>query len=180
MDDEAVTEAGITRSSSTQVSFMRGWNFTTDMYRILEHIVARARSSKAQDRSAAFLDDLFAPRYPSSQEVLDRLDQMHAGLPGVFKSVQPMTGNVQSDRYGFQAANIIVTVQTVRLALAAAEDFRVEQRCAFAGELINALASIPGAYIAAVSRPMVSPIVQSRSLTASCTISPAVATCSAA
>jgi len=66
-----------------------------------------------------------------------------------------MTGDVRVDRFGFQAANISITFQTVKLALAAAEDLGAEQRCAFARELINSLAAIPTAYIAAVSRPMV-------------------------
>jgi len=170
------SSTGITYPPPQQVSFMRGWNFTTDMYRILEHIIARVRASKPPDPGAAFLEDLFKPQYPSSKEVLDRLDHMHSGLPEVFKSVQPMTGNLRTDRYGFQAANIIVTLQTVKLTLALAEDHGVEQRCAFAGELINALASIPTAYIAAVSRPMVRALSWTL-LILSSTTSPAADTC---
>jgi hypothetical protein len=154
-DDEDIAPSGITYPPPQQVSFMRGWNFTTDMYRFLEHIIARVRASKPQDHGAACLEDLFKPQYPSSKEVLARLQDMHAGLPDVFKAVEPMTGNLPTDRYSFQAANIIVTRQTVNLTLSQAEDQGVEQRCAFAGELINALARIPTAYIAAVSRPMV-------------------------
>lgn len=155
VDDEDITFTGITYPPPQQVSFMRGWNFTTDMYRVLEHIIARVRASKPHDHGAAFLEDLFKPQNPTSKQVLDRLENMHAGLPGIFKSVQPMTGDLRADRYGFQAANIIVTLQTVKLTLALAEDHGVEQRCAFAGELVNALAAIPTTYIAAVSRPMV-------------------------
>ena len=53
------------------------------------------------------------------------------------------------------AANIIVTLQTVKMVLAGAEESSVEKRCSIAGELLDALAAIPTAYIAAISSPMV-------------------------
>jgi hypothetical protein len=134
---------------------MRGWNFTTDMYRIAEHLLDRNKAVKAQYPGLDTFNDLFEPPHVSPQIVLERVNEMHGRLPAVFKTAQPMTGDDRVDRYGFQAANIIVTVQTLKLVLAAAEDYDVDQRCAIAGELINALSAIPTSYIAAVSRPMV-------------------------
>ena len=55
-----------------------------------------------------------------------------------------------------QAANIAVTYQTVKMVLAGAEESSIEQRCAIAGQLLDVLAAIPTAYIAAISTPMVS------------------------
>ncbi|CAD6582776.1 MAG: hypothetical protein TREMPRED_003385, partial [Tremellales sp. Tagirdzhanova-0007] len=51
-------------------------------------------------------------------------------------------------------ANIAVTYQTVKMVLAGAEESSIEQRCAIAGQLLDALAAIPTAYIANISTPM--------------------------
>lgn len=135
---------------------MRGWNFTTDMYRMLEHLVERLRTVNPPDPARAALADLFPPPILSHKDVLDRLDHLYEQLPEIFKSVGQMTGDPRLDIFGFQAANIIVTMQTVRLTVAVAEDQGVEGRCKFASDLVNALKTIPTPFIAAVSRPMVS------------------------
>ena len=54
------------------------------------------------------------------------------------------------------AANITVTLQTLKMVLASLEESSVEQRCAIAGHLLDALASIPTSYIAAISATMAS------------------------
>ena len=145
-DDDNISALGII----TSASFMQGWNFTTDMYRMLEHLIAQ------RTRPDNSLGDLFQPHRPSARDVLLRLSQMYEDLPDIFKTVREMTGTLTLDRYGFQAANIIITMQTVKLTIAGAEDYDVERRCQIATELIQALTTIPTAYIAAVSRPMVS------------------------
>lgn len=150
-DDVDILPAGF--KPSYKISFLKGWNFTTDMYRMLEHLVDRIRSRQIDPRG---LGALFSSTFPSSRDVLDRLDVMYNSLPEIFKAVQPMTGDVEADRYGFQAANIIVTMQTVKLTLAVAEDYDAEQRCTLVTELVQALTAIPTSYIAAVSRPLVS------------------------
>ena len=116
------------------------------------------------------LDALMDPLVPtsSSRSILDLIDQMHAGLAPVFKVVRAMTGDPQADRFGFQsgvchrivladrpAANIITTLQTVKMVLAGIEESSIDQRCAIAGQLLDALAAIPTAYFAAISAPMV-------------------------
>lgn len=52
------------------------------------------------------------------------------------------------------AANITLTLQTLKMVLAGLEESSVEQRCAIAGHLLDALASIPTPYIAAISATM--------------------------
>lgn len=44
-DDEEITPSGIVRvtDQASAVSFLRGWNFTTDLYRIMENALARLR-----------------------------------------------------------------------------------------------------------------------------------------
>lgn len=156
VDDEMLPSDLIDTRAYTDVTFMRGWNFTTDMYRMLEYLLDRLRSLKPVDPRQAPLGELFRPHRFSPRDVLDRLALMYAQLPEVFKTVKEMTGDKRVDRYSFQAANIILTMQTVKLTVAAAEDQGVEERCRIASELVQSLGAIPTAYIAAVSRPMAS------------------------
>lgn len=56
------------------------------------------------------------------------------------------------------AVNIIITMQTLKMVLAGSEESSVSQKCAIAGELLDALANVPTAYIQAISAPTVSPL----------------------
>jgi hypothetical protein len=87
---------------------------------------------------------------------MDHLNAKYLALPTVYRSAKAMTGDEKQDRFGFQAANITITLQTVKLALAGAENHSVGRSCEIAGELLDALAAIPTAYIMAISTPMVS------------------------
>jgi hypothetical protein len=46
-------------------------------------------------------------------------------------------------------------MQTLKMVLAGGEESSVGQRCAIAGELLDALATVPTAYIQAISAPTV-------------------------
>lgn len=155
------------------MSFLRGWNFVVDLYRILEHAAERlrAKTTYTNEDPARHVTALFSLKTgPSSAEVLGLVKDLYDKLPQVFKGAKAMTGILKKDRYGFQgewkasdpswlmfglAANIIVTLQTVKMVMAGTEDSGVEQRCAIAGELLDALATVPTAYIQAISSPMV-------------------------
>lgn len=54
------------------------------------------------------------------------------------------------------AANILVTMQTMKMVIAGMAEWSVEQRCSIAGELLDAFATVPRAYIQAISTPLVS------------------------
>ena len=176
LDDNDITDAG-SYVRARDESFLRGWNFTTDLYKALEHLVDRLRSRRFRGGGmtlASPVESLFnvSPFEPSSQSVNAMVDEMHNGLPPVFKVVRAMTGTPEIDRFGFQgesieylfvqglshlsAANVIVTLQTVKMILAGIEESSIEQRCSIAGQLLDALAAIPTAYIASISAPMVS------------------------
>ena len=49
-----------------------------------------------------------------------------------------------------------MTLQTLKMVSADLEESSVDQRCAIAGQLLDALAAIPTAYIAAISATFVS------------------------
>lgn len=170
-DDDEITEAGIVPRPVGRPSYLVGWNFTTDLYRILEHALSQIRQKPGDSRVTA----LYANRSgPSPGEALDLVSQLYKELPGDFKGAKAMTGNIEEDRYGFQgesqsrsrtkfvfvdtpaAADIIVTMQTVKMVMMGLEDATVEKRCAIAGELLDALSTVPTAYIQAISSPIVS------------------------
>jgi hypothetical protein len=149
VDDEDITDHCLTHH---ELSFLQGWNFTTDMYRILEHLVGRLKHRK---KGSDAISDMFLTPGPSSIDIMDYLSAKYLALPAVYQSARVMTGDDTHDRFGFQAANITITFQTVKLALASAENHSVGRSCEIAGELLDALAAIPTAYIMAISTPMV-------------------------
>lgn len=156
-DDSEITETGIAEPAG--VSFLRGWNFTNDLYRILEHALGLLRQRKLEPTESQVNRRLFSltrlnSSFPSSKEVLDTIQEDYNQLPVEFKGAQAMTGNVYEDRFGFQAADIIVTMQTVKMVMTGLEDASVEKRCAIAGELLDALSTVPTAYIQAISSPI--------------------------
>jgi hypothetical protein len=54
------------------------------------------------------------------------------------------------------AANILITMTTLKMILVGAQQDGIQQRCAVAGELLDGLSTIPEAYIRAASTAMVS------------------------
>lgn len=185
-DDDEITERGIVPPihSSSRPSYLVGWNFTTHLYRILEHALDQLRMKRLNTDSSSRITNFHAARGgPTPQEGLELVAQLYAELPDEFKGAQAMTGDMKQDRYGFQgefgvwvsrngigtmdrsrvicqgltsAADIIVTMQTVKMVMLGLEDATVERRCAVAGELLDALATVPTAYIQAISSPIVS------------------------
>ncbi|ORY24688.1 hypothetical protein BCR39DRAFT_566546 [Naematelia encephala] len=153
------TPASMSPDPYKSVSFLRGWNFTTDLYRILEHAVERlrARCLWSNEDPSGPVSSLFTRRNgegPSSEEILGTVQQLYTALPSVFKDIREMCGVVEIDRFGFEAAaNIIVTLQTVKMVMAGSEA-SIEQRCAIARELLDAFARVPTSYVQAESAPM--------------------------
>ncbi|EED13706.1 conserved hypothetical protein [Talaromyces stipitatus ATCC 10500] len=159
-DDEEITETGIAPITNGAVSFIRGWNFVTDLYRVLEHMneLWRARETDVT-RPGSNLGLLFANLNAnrdrvSENDMLLTAQQDWESLPTELKTARPMTGDIIGDRYGFQAANIIITMTTVKMVLTRSEDHTLAQRCAMAGELLDNLSSIPTIYVQATSTAM--------------------------
>ncbi|OCF45229.1 hypothetical protein I317_00751 [Kwoniella heveanensis CBS 569] len=159
--DEDITPDGILAADPDRpVSFMRGWNFVSDLYRILEHALSQMRTRHQVHEGGNPMAMLFASRKiernagPGPDEILNVVETLFDALPEQFKGVKEMTGNAEKDRYGFQAANILITLQTVKMVMAGMAEWSVEQRCAIAGELLDSLSALPKAYIRASSSPM--------------------------
>jgi len=137
-------------------SWLVGWNFALDLYRVLEHVVnkVRARRFKHDDRRA--VDNLVFTDSFSDQNVMQAMLSMYYDLPRQFKETPPMTGVFEKDVYGFQAANIQATLQLLRMMLFGLEDGPgVERKCDVANEVLQVFHTIPIPYLRAISTPLV-------------------------
>lgn len=147
----------VTVVSRQPVAWLRGWNFTTDLYRILEYVVDgnRRRFSSANGTSQVW--SLFAPASMSEPAVMERVLSMYAALPSQFKETPPTTGDMSKDLFGFQSANIQATLQLLRMVLLSAEELGVDRKCDVAGELLSVFSKVPVEYLNAISSPLVCP-----------------------
>ena len=170
-------------SSSQPISFLRGWNFVVDLYRILEHAADRLRARRlGGDATVDAVTRLYTGQHgPDPMDVMNTVTRMYDDLPGEFKRAKEMTGDSEADRYGYTGAydnsthkirwdlgfgfhelrlcglatNIIITMQTLRMVISGTEEANVHQRCAIAAEMLDALGSMPTSYIQSSSAPMV-------------------------
>lgn len=144
---------GSTRGEVGSTSWLCGWNFTTDLYRVLEHVITNFRDRKRHQGS--FPMDMFVDRSAVSvSSVRDSVMRLYANLPQCFKEVSQVTCDPASDRYGFQAANITATVQLLRMMLFASGRGSIEERCKIASEVIDAFMRTPVTYLRAISSPL--------------------------
>lgn len=70
---------------------------------------------------------LFGEKVPPAISVMDNVGAMVNNLQQVFKVFQPVAGDSFVDRYSFQAANIVATVQLARMLLFESTDGEVAQ-----------------------------------------------------
>ena len=77
---------GEVRSSS----WICGWNFTTDLYRVLEHVITNFRDRKRHKRT--FLNDMFGERNAvSASSIRDSIMTLYGNLPRCFKEFPEVT-----------------------------------------------------------------------------------------
>ena len=142
-------------SNTGVISWIAGRNIVVDLYRVLEHTLMRlcARNSRAQRQT--LIDEVLQASDSLSQEaVLGSVMQMMANLPQCFKTTNPITSKPRLDRFGFQAADIIATVQLLRMVLLSATGASIDERCQIANEVVSAFIAIPTAYHHAISVPL--------------------------
>jgi hypothetical protein len=145
----------VTVVSRQPTSWLRGWNFTTDLYRILEHVVDgnRRRFSSANEMTQFW--SLFNPLSMSEPAVMDQVLTKYSALPSQFRETPPTTGDMSKDLFGFQSANIQATLQLLRMVLLSTEEIGVERKCDVAGELLSVFSNVPIEYLKAISSPLV-------------------------
>lgn len=157
VNDEDITSDAIS-SSSDDLHWLRGWNFTTDLYRILEHTLKRLRRNKQNlegDRTS-IVRLLIADNVPDVQVMESMLDLYYA-LPTQFKDFHgPATGDRSHDLIRFQAANVQATLQLVRIVLFESSTWQdVDKKCEVAEQVLTTFSNIPAHYLRAISTPLV-------------------------
>ncbi|OTA53620.1 hypothetical protein K449DRAFT_339622 [Hypoxylon sp. EC38] len=132
-----------------------GWNFITDLYRVLEHALTRFRGNQCHARRSGFLTDIFQDQNPvTASLVSDTVVDMYSKLPESFKQTPRMTYDSRKDLFGFQAANITASLQLLRIVLFTADGASIQDRCRVASEVISAFISVPVGYLVAISTPL--------------------------
>ncbi|KAJ5647652.1 hypothetical protein N7490_004024 [Penicillium lividum] len=171
IDDEFITDRGygvpsvnvgsnslptgnVTVVSRQPTPWLRGWNFTTDLYRILEHVVDANRRRFSSVNGTTEVWSLFNPLSMSEPVVMDKVLTMYSALPSEFRETLPTTGDVSKDLFGFQSANIQATLQLLRMVLLSTEEIGVERKCDVAGELLSVFSTVPIEYLRAISSPL--------------------------
>ncbi|KAJ5183909.1 hypothetical protein N7492_001525 [Penicillium capsulatum] len=144
----------VTVVSRQPVPWLRGWNFTTDLYRILEYVVDGNRRRFSSANGTTEVWSLFNPLSMSEPAVMDQVLTMYSALPSQFRETSPTTGDMSKDLFGFQSANIMATLQLLRMMLLSAEEIGVERKCDVVGELLKELSKIPVEYLKAISSPL--------------------------
>jgi hypothetical protein len=131
--------------------WIMGWNFTTDLYRILEHNLTRLRSRSSQFN---LLGDLRS--VPLSLTGQDRVAELYSTLPPIFKELQPATGDPARDIYGFQTANIQATMALLRMVHLSLEDRAdLETKCSVVSDVLTTFHQVPKPYLRAISTPLI-------------------------
>ncbi|KAI1264360.1 hypothetical protein F5Y18DRAFT_436748 [Xylariaceae sp. FL1019] len=143
-------------SRSRTDCWLFGWNFITDLYRVLEHALTRFRGNQCRSRrNAAFLTDIFQDQTKvTANSVRDSVVQMYVSLPEAFKLTPQMTYDSRKDLFGFQAANITASLQLLRIVLFTADGASIQDRCRVASDVITAFMNIPVGYLLAISTPL--------------------------
>lgn len=134
-------------------SWMVGWNYTTDLYRVLEHAVSRFRTQTSRFN---MVEVATASSPTFSSDVSSRLNALFSELPDIFKTIKEMSGNSAQDIYGFQAANIQATSALLRMMLFSVEAGNdVDKKCSVASELLEVFHQIPKPYLTAIGTPLI-------------------------
>lgn len=149
MDDEILAGGGDESDPQAAPSWLTGWNFVTELYKTLEH---------ALDSPAGNRDLHIDSGTVTAAAFLDFLDTAYSSLPLAFKEIKPFTNDARQDRFGYQSANILVTLQTIRMVVVCRDLSDARQRdhaVQIAEALLRDVGAVPLAYLQAISSPLV-------------------------
>ncbi len=141
-----------TSSCANECDWLVGWNFTTDLYRILEHDVSKLRSLSSRFN----LGGAGKTSAPSGSPSQTLIAELYAALPPIFKHFQPATGDPAKNIYGFQAANIQATMALQKMVHLSLEvDNGHEKKCSVVSDVLSTFHQVPKPYLRAISTPFV-------------------------
>ncbi|KAF2277726.1 uncharacterized protein EI97DRAFT_271660 [Westerdykella ornata] len=160
VEDELITPLATLPSPLPTTSWLRGWNFTTDLYLTLEHASSRVRARYARIDDRIDVAAVFGmPASKPSAAVLASITAHYDALPPDFKMFAPPTGDRGCDIFGFQAANIQATLLLLRMLFLCTDDDHRSQsdvllKCHIAAEHLAVFQTIPTAYLCGISTPL--------------------------
>ncbi|OJI88352.1 hypothetical protein ASPTUDRAFT_50281 [Aspergillus tubingensis CBS 134.48] len=151
---DSTIEAPISADCTTHEPsvWMRGWNFTTDLYRILEHAIDGQRQMQRTANESPW--SLFRPTPVPGPLIMEHVHSLFSALPSQLQSTKPATGDPEHDIVGFQSANIQATLQLLSMVLSSSEDQGVEEKCEVAGNVLSVFSTVPIEYLKAISSPL--------------------------
>ncbi|KAB8223228.1 Zn(II)2Cys6 transcription factor [Aspergillus novoparasiticus] len=132
--------------------WMRGWNFTTDLYRILEHAIDGQRQTLRGENESPW--SLFRPSPVPGHLIMEHVHSMFSALPSQLRLTGPVTGDPENDIVGFQSANIQATLQLLNMVLSSNEVQGIEEKCEVAGNVLSVFTKVPIEYLKAISSPL--------------------------
>ncbi|KXH35002.1 hypothetical protein CSIM01_02038 [Colletotrichum simmondsii] len=132
-------------------SWLTGWNYITDLYRVLEHVIVRMRKDRLKTLDRGPIQH--EPLMPNIDDMLQLVLGKKSNLPLYATSAYPASKDVEANLCGFQVANIACTFQLLRMAAFACHN-KFEDACGAALELIQEITLVPVEYLRAIGYPM--------------------------
>jgi len=105
------------RQTPPPINWLQGWNFATDLYRVLEHALDGFRKRSPDTDHTRFVADVWKMQLPRSSAVLDAIMHKYEALPVRFRQTLPISLNQREDLFSFQAANIAAAIQVLESQL---------------------------------------------------------------
>jgi len=121
-----------------------GWNYSTDLYRILEHAVIAFRT-----RRRTYPPSLGFDGGLSSGALSKKLTTIKDGLLPQYERAFLRSEDSGRNRCGFQATNIFCIIHLVRMLTSLSDDHDLDSICGTAQEMIDSMRQIPPEYIRA-------------------------------
>lgn len=137
-------------------SWLRGWNFVTDLHRILEHALTRIRRQDHLPDDRYPVSRVFASEEVPNSQVMDNALRLYYQLPAPLRNFSaPATGELAQDLLGFQAASVQMTLQSLRVTLfSATTSHDLYQKCYVTEQVLTALHSIAPQHLLALGAPL--------------------------
>ncbi|PNS14445.1 hypothetical protein CAC42_3731 [Sphaceloma murrayae] len=146
--DEEITASG------HMSEWLTGWNFVTDLYRGMEHLITRFRLSRSPQASEGRLVRTdFISNDHLAHQILEQVLSGYELLPDRFKNTSSFS-DPRNERCAFQHANIVCTMLLVEMLALTANNATLLAACQTAHTLIDKISFIPPQFLRAMSLGM--------------------------
>ncbi|KAF5244269.1 hypothetical protein FANTH_7779 [Fusarium anthophilum] len=139
-------------SQPAEGNWLIGWNFVTDLYRSLEHVINNYRVKRAGRTVADAYSSRLPPREPPAlniETILSALQDGLESLPSDMLTALPPSANAMANLCGFQVANILL-----KTLCFACDPMTFMSACTAAQQMINSISKVPSAYLRAIGSCM--------------------------